>query len=165
MIVPMVRTRPFPIDVDDDDDGGFCVIAPIAKDTTYDQIVTVDSHMKVSVHEGENFWDFLFEISITQMEDDSEPVSTMDRELAKKWIPDEIRSIVMDIVCDSCRALVWRVKPDRIYRVTKVPDPPDAALKKHRALTEVLQELGYDVTETGYDRWDRVFWVLDRRAY
>jgi hypothetical protein len=68
----------------------------------------------------------------------------------------------MPIVCAGLRALVGRVRPPVIYRVTKSRNPPEKALRKHILLTRVLEDEGYAVIESGTDPWGRRFWVLKR---
>jgi hypothetical protein len=87
---------------------------------------------------------------------------TQDRAYAQPYRPDPSRSLIMPIVCAGLRALVGRVRPPVIYRVTKSRNPPEKALRKHILLTRVLEDEGYAVIESGTDPWGRRFWVLKR---
>ena len=105
--------------------------------------------------------EFQFAISVTDFETD-EVFETCERDMAKGYIPEEVRKRVMECVCKAIPSLVESVKPEAIYRGTKATRPPEKALKKHDLVTEGFQECGFEITQQGTDRASRQFWLMER---
>lgn len=158
---PLVSGRPFPIEIGEcDEEEGFLVSVPVAR--SEDRIVVVETKLLTSRTAGETFWEFLFEVGVVRMDEPELAFFTMDAAIAKRYLPDGVRPLVMQIVYDSCLSLLAEIRPKCIYRVTKAIDPPPRALAKHQLVTDALEQAGYVLTETGYDPWRRVFWVFHR---
>jgi hypothetical protein len=64
----------------------------------------------------------------------------------------------MNIVCESCKILLERVKPDLIYAVTKESNLPGKALKKYELIKETIRNCGYVVHEEATDLSERKYW-------
>ena len=162
MFVPILAGPPFTIEVfEEESEDRLTVTVPLAQCDATSSIVTIDSHL-AETWVDEFFHEFSFEITVTSFWDDEPPFTTQNRNMAAPYIPTGIRSLVMDVVCESCRSLITAGKPDRIYRVTKERHPPEPALRKHHMLTAVIQDCGYAMVRSGTDSWGRVFWMMDR---
>lgn len=105
--------------------------------------------------------EFAFAIFVEDLEADDVFV-THDRDIAKGYLPSEVRPHIMPCVCGAAKALVSVVQPAAIFRVTKSLRPPEKALHKHHMITDTLLALGYKVTQSGIDPAKRNFWVLEQ---
>lgn len=162
MLIPILVGPPFRTRIDDDPEKGQTVTIPLAQVTATDQIVSVDSHLAETVIDDEQFWEFSFEITVTSLDGGWESFSTQDRDTAANFIPVEIRHLVMDAVCASFRSLLQRVRPYKVYRVTKARNPDEKVLQKHHLLTQVLLDSGYSLVQQGTDAYGRAFWLFQR---
>jgi hypothetical protein len=86
--------------------------------------------------------------------------STMDRSIAREWLPAGRSQLVLEVVAVCCRSLIRTLRPDYIYRVTNTATLPEVAFKKHHFVTQKLQELGYSVLYDGTDPQSRRFWLM-----
>jgi hypothetical protein len=109
---------------------------------------------------SEWFHEFSFSIIIQSHDGADLPFVTQDRERARPYIPKEQRDLIMPIVLGSLAALLRRVKPMMIFRVTNKPVPVRKALIKHDRVTDFLFENGYSVLESGNDAFGRPFWLM-----
>jgi hypothetical protein len=85
----------------------------------------------------------------------------LDREGARPYVDDDLRPWVMPCVCAAIRSLVEKVQPASIYRVTKVQQPPDKALRKHELVTKTLLEIGFALKDAGTAPCGGVFWSFE----
>ena len=76
-------------------------------------------------------------------------------------VDDDLRPWVMKCVCAAIPPLVENVQPVAIYHVTKVPQPPQKALKKHELVTKTLLEIGFALKDTGTAPCGGVFWSFE----
>lgn len=154
-----ISSFPFPpVCVQDGEDISKLVAVEIAHEDNGDRVVSVVSELHFD--SNEDFWEFEFSIAVVSAFGTCEPFETQDREMAKPFIPDDVRGLVMGVVSDSLRALLGTVQPPLIYRVTKEPGPDENALLKHHILTQVLENAGYYTVEQGTDLFGRCYWVM-----
>lgn len=148
---------------EDDSPAGarFSVITPIAASDDKRRMVAVLTSLYPFEEQGCPMHEFQFAISVTDLEAD-EVFETCERDMAKGYIPDEVRSRVMECVCAAIPALVEHVQPTAIYRVTKATRPPQKALDKHELVTRRFQKCGFEITQRGTERAAREFWVMER---
>ncbi|WP_448190100.1 hypothetical protein [Azospirillum sp. sgz301742] len=138
---------------------------PLAFCSETGRLVTVDSRLVPAEYGGASFWEFSFEIAVLSEDGSEESFTTQDREIARGYIPESVRSRVMDIVGQACRKLLDKERPSGLYRVTKGRSLPGKAMRKHETLTAVCVEAGYGVTQTGTDPAGRTFWAMSRTVY
>lgn len=132
-----------------------------------DRLVSVESRLTYTqnthkIPDALWFHEFSFSVIVVSLGGDSPTFETQDRTSARAYIPEGCRHLVMPIVSASLRALVNRVRPSVIYRVTKSRNPTSKALQKHVLLTDSLNDEGYRIIESGTDGWGRSFWLLKR---
>lgn len=159
MFVPLICEPPSILEIDQDGDD-HVIVVPVARDDNTSRIVTVDSHLALTWSGGGSFFEFSFEISVMFLDGNGESFSTQDREIARRYLPEEARKLVMPIVLRCYERLLRHVRPDLIYRVTKVRHPNARALEKHHLLTRLLEHYFYRVIDTGTDPMGRMFWWL-----
>jgi hypothetical protein len=165
--VSLVSEIPIDLCVEVDDDTSHVVIVPIAHCSDTDRLVQVECRLTYTQNPAAHptlvrFHEFSFTILVVSLSGDTPTYETQDRAYAQPYLPASCRPLVMPIVCAGLRALVDRVRPPVIYRVTKSRNPPEKALRKHILVTHVLEDEGYTEIESGTDPWGRRFWVLGR---
>lgn len=109
------------------------------------------------------FHELAFEIEILSLDGTKESLTTQNRKIALQYIPDSIRSFVVEIVADGYESLIRIIEPRIIYRVTKTPASVAKAISKHDVLTRRIETLGYAISEAGTDRFARGFWLMERQ--
>ena len=77
---------------------------------------------------------------------------------------DPVRSLIMLCVCEASEQLVRAVQPDVIHIVTFAQRPPPISLPKYGLITDMLENLGFEIVQTGSDPHDRRFWLLVRET-
>jgi len=162
MFRSILKPSPFDIEVDDEGAGYATVQVAIAQDDT--RIVSVVCEV-ANTNDicDEPCSEFSFSIDVVGLFDDSiEPFRTQDRNIAAAYIPQEIRSSVMDVVGAGLMALLEYTKPALLYWVTKDRAPPEKALPKYYLLRDLAQTLGYAVETEGTDPFGRRFWLMRR---
>jgi len=147
------------LEVEVEADDTYVVTAPFALCATTERVVSVDCHLDYTQKGQAWFYEFSFEITVTDMVEPARTFSTQDREIAKAYIPEESRPLVLDLVVAALDALLKRAKPLVIYRVTKNRNPTPKSLRKHDIMTSFLESKGYRVSEEGTDDWGRRLWV------
>lgn len=163
MFVPVEIVHETEVVFEEDSPAGprYSVLTPIAVSEDERRRVAVLSSLYPFEKDGFQLHEFQFAIQVTDLETD-EVFETCERDMAKGYIPDEVRASVMECVCAAIPALVEAVQPEAIYRVTKATRPPSKALKKHEMVTEGFQQSGFRVTQQGVERASRQFWVMER---
>lgn len=150
--------------LESDGDGGFFILIPIA--ACY--VTTCTVACRVRLQPAENIcagcWEFSFEIVVDWLDDSQETFATQRADMAKAYVPQQCKSLVLDQVCRWCSHLISHVNPAWIYRVTKGPNLPDKALVKHYRITEVIESYGYVIHEEGLDPIRRTYWLMSRYA-
>jgi hypothetical protein len=106
-----------------------------------------------------DFYEFGYEITLADT-DLIPSGSTMDRDIARRWLPKGCEKIVLQVVGACCRSLIGFFTPSYIYRVTFMPNPTENALKKHHWVTKVMESLGFSVFHSGTDSMSRQFWIM-----
>lgn len=164
MFVPLLDQVPEAIDIEEDG-CDYSALVPIARCTATDRIVSIECALSYTTNSHArpvNSWfhEFSFSIGCASLSDEEPPFFTQDRNIASQYIPPAMRPLIMPVVLECCTALILRVRPRALYRVTKMRRPTPAALEKHHRLTARLRELGYSIYETGTDPFDRMFWVM-----
>lgn len=106
-----------------------------------------------------SFHEFCYEITLMPL-DGGEAISTMDREIARKWLPDGFAPVALEVIGACCRSLLLLLEPDYIYRITFMPEPSEEALEKHHFVTKVMESLGFCVLADGTDPYLRKFWLM-----
>lgn len=156
---------PFKIEIDDNpDEDGRMVLVVLAENQETTQVCSVKISLSRTIFEENEVWEFAFSIVVFALDESCEAFETQERELAREFIPDGIKGIVMDVVIEALNALLEDIGPDAIYWVTKDIDPHENALKKHHLIREVLERCGYNVAQEGTDKFRRRFWVMVRNG-
>lgn len=91
--------------------------------------------------------------------------STMNRDIAKVWLPPGCSGLIVDVVSHCCRRLLREFVPGYIYRVTSAREVGGPALRKHTLVTNVMQNEGYSILMDGADAWKRTFWLMGREGF
>lgn len=164
---PLLTSVPQTVCIDVEGDNAHVVLVPVSMCHATERVAHVECRLTYTPnalsHPGALwFHEFSFSILIVDLSDSSPSYETQDRNQAKSYLPDVCRPLIMPIVVASLRALVGRVRPSVIYRVTKSRNPPERALRKHALLTHALQAEGYAVIQSGTDLLGRRFWLLKR---
>lgn len=164
MFLPDIEQVPDAIDIEEDN-CSYSTVVPIAHCVDTGRIVSVDCTLDYTTNIHSQplsgwFHEFSFSITCASLEVGGNVFSTQDRNIAKNYIPEQIRGLVMPIVLESCAALIMRVRPRALYRVTKMRRPTPRALAKHDLITVRLRDLGYSLYESGTDAFGRTFWVM-----
>ena len=107
-----------------------------------------------------DFWEFAFQIVLTDDWNGEAPIETMDRFMILPLLPPGGSSTVLDIAERCLGMFIEKFDPEIIYRVTNAPDLPEKGLRKHRRLTVAAERLGYMVVSEGRDDLGRRFWIM-----
>ncbi len=149
------------LEIDQDDDGSFVVVIPFAdsEDETY--FASLECKASEGQFEGHDFYEFCFFISLTPIDgEDDEIIDIWTSEAARSYVPDEVRKLLLPIVCEAYKKLLEDLGRPSIYRVTYGADPSPEALAKHELITNALQDYGYEIEECGTDETGRAFWMM-----
>jgi hypothetical protein len=111
------------------------------------------------------FHEFSFELAMLSLDGSSEDFTTQDRDIVRKYLPQECVKDVLPLVERNCRALIERFAPNTIYIVTKDRNPPEKAMEKHLLITKAIENAGYYVLDAGTDPFGRCFWLLRHKAF
>jgi hypothetical protein len=150
---------------DDPDEAAKLIVIPVAEDKSSGFVVSVVSQLALTIMEDEDVSEFSFWIAIHCADGTAESFDTQDRDVAFRYIPPEVRPLVMELVRTSMAELVADGIPRLIYRVTKEAGLPEKALTKHHLLTETLENIGYFVKKQGTDFCNRHYWLMEREGY
>ena len=137
-------------------------LVPIAVCPERDRALVVQCRLAGTSNATARFHEFSFSILVVDRSGIEEPFETQDRDIARRYLPAGVIPLVMPIVLRSLEVLIDRVRPEILYRVTKLRDPTPAALKKHDLVTRSLMDSGYEVRREGRDRFGRGFWEMTR---
>ena len=162
MFYSILEGPPYDLEIEDGEDGGKAVIIPIARGKDENRIVSIVCEFAEMAVEDDVYWEFSFSVDVFALDGGTEPFRTQDRNIAAKFIPTDVRDLVMRVVCAALTALVDEVGPELVYWVTKDRDPPNNSLPKHHLLKQTLENAGYSVRDEGTDRFSRRFWVMGR---
>ena len=144
-----------------EDENRFSVVTPIAISDDERRRVAIITSLYPFEEKGVLMHELQFSIVSHDLESD-EVFETCERDMAKGYIPEDVRPLVIPSVLGAVRALVDDVQPAAIYRVTKGTHLPPKALHKHEMITDTLHDCGYRTHQSGTDRAGREFWVLVR---
>ncbi len=78
-------------------------------------------------------------------------------------IPPGERKAIRATILQATQFLLGHARPPRVYRVTYDVDPPDRALEKHHAISQVFEECGYAVA-TADAVYGQRFWWMELRT-
>jgi hypothetical protein len=160
MFYSILQRPPYGIQVADVE-GVKTVTVSVATDGS--RLVAVVSQMaSFLLTEDDPAYEFSFEIGVFSLDGDHENFSTMDRYVAAPFIPHEIRSEIMLVVCESAKALIKLEKPDLIFMVTKERNLPAKAMVKYDILIDTLYACGFEIRGDGTDAAGRHFWTMQR---
>ncbi|WP_207461673.1 hypothetical protein [Azospirillum sp. SYSU D00513] len=164
MFASLLGSGHFPsLAMEEDKDGiGWMISVPIAACLLTQREVYVDSRLVPADYAGQSCWEFSFEIAVVSLDESYESFTTQDHSIAKNYIPDEVRPMVMVIVNRACSLLLNEQAPERVYFVTKGRNVPEKGLQKYWILMSTLEACGYEEIEHGTDPAGRTFWVMDR---
>jgi hypothetical protein len=112
-----------------------------------------------------DYHEFGYEITILDQLGKVPIRSTMNRDIAKVWLPPNCSGLVVDVVSHCCRRLLQELTPGYIYRVTAAKEVGGPALLKHTLVTNVMQNEGYSILMDGMDDWKRTFWLMGREGF
>lgn len=143
-------------------DGESAITLPFAKELLGARVVYLTCGLTPFLEGETEYYDFHFGIDIIDEDGTRESFSTQDREIAKAFIPQDIRAQIMALVCEAFRELVGDLQPERVYYVSKGKDLPEKALAKYQKVTEAAEAIGYSVHEMGTDVVGRRYWILSR---
>ena len=165
MFEPIRDRVPEVVDVDEDDPGTYSTIVPVAVCRETDRALAVACELAFTSNHGTIpasawFHEFSFAIAVIDRTGIELPYLVQDRTIARRYLPELVVPLVMPIVLRSLDALVARVRPIVLYRVTKARNPSGNALRKHNLVTDRLQELGYEMLQKGVDSAGRNFWAM-----
>jgi hypothetical protein len=169
MFKPLIDSCPSVIPVDyDEGSGAYQTLVAVAECDVTQRIVYVVCQLAYTTNYQPipaSLWfhEFSFYIYVNSIDGADLSVLTQNRNIARNYIPAISIPLIMDIVVRSCEALIRMVKPDVVYRVTKVLFPIQKALVKHDLITNSMYQLGYGLLETGTDRFGRSYWVMTRQ--
>ncbi len=167
MFAALIQSPPETVEVREEAPGTYCTFVPIAYCRQSERAVAVKCELAFTTTNGNSpvngqFHEFSFSIVVVRPYEEEDPFETQDRNIARRYLPDECIPLVMPVVLRSLDALVARVKPKIVYRVTKMRNPSPKALKKHEIVTNYLLELGYVLLQESVDGHNRRFWQLGR---
>ncbi|AMA58895.1 hypothetical protein BCCGELA001_23220 [Bradyrhizobium sp. CCGE-LA001] len=112
-----------------------------------------------------NFWQFTYEITLLDTFGEFLPESTMDRDIAAQWLPPHSGGMVLDVVARCYSYIIRSFEPPLVYRVTNDSNLPEEAFGKYHFLTRVIENEGYDVLVSEFDREGRTFWLMVRNGF
>ena len=84
------------------------------------------------------------------------------RGTATKFIPEPYRSLIVDVLCLSIRALIRTVLPPRVTMMAIDPHLPDKAISKYLRINDIFISEGYSVAETP-EKYGIRAWIMERR--
>ena len=163
MFQSLISTVPADIDIECEG-SDYSTVVPIAACGQTGRVVSVDCRLDYTsnlfgVPASAWFHEFSFSITCADVEG-GEVFTTQDRTIARRYIPEDAIPVVMPIVLACCDAMVTRVRPRSLYRVTKMAKPTDRALEKHNLITILLHSRGYMLLQQGTDTFHRTFWHM-----
>jgi hypothetical protein len=152
---------PYEIEVTDNlDEPGLISTVEIARDEETQRSVFVETLLSPTEIDGFPHSEISFQIAVLSDDESVPPFRTQMRDMARLYLPPVCIPHVMQMVCDSCRAMIGQAKPELLYFVTKEAIRAPKALAKYERLNEVLKELGYVIFELDTDPLGRTFWKL-----
>ncbi len=148
--------------------GCYYVRAPLAQSSDDEHLTFVDvglspklDQLLLEGREPFSFHEFGYEVTRVGQYD-GRVDSTMDRDIAARWLPPNFGKVVLEVVAACCRILIPIVDPNYIYRITFVSLPPANYMPKHDYVTSVIENLGYSVLTNGTDPVMRKFWLMGK---
>jgi hypothetical protein len=161
MTFPVLDCRMVPVvsdvgDIPDDldmnyEEGCFYVRMPLAESDDGRWLTSIDVGYRETSAESPcagvapiDFVMFGYEITVFDQIDNLS-YSTMDPLEARCVIPDEMSSLVVDIVCECYLKLIENCDANYIFRSTWLSKPCENAMKKHTKATEMITQAGYIV--------------------
>lgn len=142
------------------EEGQKSVLIPVAFCSESSCTVLCRAHLIPCPDLEPGCWEFVFDIYVQWMDGSQEALKTMDRTMAAPYIPDDVRGLIMPLVCTALEMLVETCRPETVFRVTKGRNLPDKALIKHYMLSNTLEQLGFSAVENGTDRADRTYSLM-----
>ena len=168
MFKPLIDRCPDSIPVDyDENEAAFRTVVDVAKCDVSQRIVSVFCELAHTRNFRPTlatclFHEFSFHIYVRSIDCSELSLFPQNRDIARNYIPNIVIPLIMKIVVQSCDALIAKVNPEVVYRVTKIILPMKKALVKHDLITNCLYALGYSLFETGADQFGRTYWVMIR---
>jgi hypothetical protein len=89
-------------------------------------------------------------------------METQDRWTVAEYLGPECRSKILPVVIVALAAMLKRVKPLVVFRVAKASADCKKAMKKHDLITQLLEDHGYMMRESGADPFNRPFWLMTK---
>jgi hypothetical protein len=161
MFAPVFVGPPYEIEVTDNpDEPGLIGTVEIARDEETQRSVFVETLLSPTEIDGFPHSEISFQIAVLSDDESEPPFRTQMRDMARPYLPPECVPHVMEMVCDSCRAMIKKAKPELLYFVTKEAVRDPKALVKYERLNEALKQLGYVIYELDDDLLGRTFWKL-----
>jgi hypothetical protein len=146
------------ITVDSYDSKLFEIIIPFAQSENGETIVSLKCEAKLVDLEDRCFYEFSFHLLVVpDPANRDEVLELWSPATAANYIPEETRKLLLPTICECYKALVQNINKMPIYRVTYgTGDVP----KRNQSLTNILENAGYEVEETGTDDFGRTFWMM-----
>ncbi|RJF88288.1 hypothetical protein D3874_15775 [Oleomonas cavernae] len=141
----------------DDPRIGCDIQRPVARSVETQQTVMLHTTL-LCIDETDRVFEFSFGIVVISDDDTMETFETQDPLMSRPYLPDEIRSKVMDLVLLDLVYMVRRFRPQHIIRVRKINNGPPKTDGKHNLISEVLTGMDYPVEETFVDKLGRKTW-------
>lgn len=134
MYEPIIFAVPEAVEVEQDDDATYSTQVTVALNHRLDRAVAVRCELVYTTNHGSIpasswFHEFKFAIAVIDRTGIEMPFLTQDRDIARNYLPQSCVALIMPVVLRSLEALIDRVRPKILYRVTKSRNSSEKALK------------------------------------
>ena len=153
-------------------DGCTFVSIPIGESTDGRWLTTVDAGFRRRSNEQVSarlrpcdFHEFAYEICLVDTFGEHRTFETMDRDVARGWLPVGSAPLVLETVRYGCAHLVNLIEPTLVYRVTNGSGLPAPAMEKYNFVRQALESKGYYVMFTERDGLGREFWLMGTNEF
>lgn len=119
------------------------IICPLARDVMGRFLVTIESFLARPVANG--CYEFGFAIVVYDILTKTVREKIFTSEKARPFVPQDRRNDVVEVVCESAKGLMGRVRPNCVIRV--LAEPGKNSLRTHERITGAITSCGYDVQE------------------
>jgi len=143
---------------------------PFSGDMAASAVASVYCRLSLLAGHLDSFWDLSFGIRVVAIDrGDFDELDTQDREEARNYIPESMRSRVMDFVADGACAAVDVCDPDGViittretFRASDQEETPKW-IRKYLLLINRLHSHGYYVDRENRSEKNQQVWYLTNR--